>query len=333
RPGRRGASLRNPGRAGAAPREDGGMTVDVTVVGGGVSGLACARAVREGGRSVRVLDRGRRVGGRLSSRTIDGRPVDLGASYFVVGEAEGFGHVVADWRERELARPWTDTFQVIDPDGGRTPKPGPMRWAAPLGLRSLALDLAEGLDVVSERVVERVEPYRVDGEDAGEVVLAMPSPQAARLTGDAPGGVQEWEPVIAVVLRWDERRWDADLHGAFAADDADVSFVADDGDRRGDGAPVLVVHTTGDRARRHLDDPDAAIAPVLAATRRLLEISDDPVATHAHRWTFARPTETTGQPFFRSPGLSACGDSWGESAAVRTAWTSGDALGRALTAS
>ncbi len=309
------------------------MTVDVTVVGGGISGLACARAVRDAGRSVRVLDRGRRVGGRLSSRTIDGRPVDLGASYFVVGEAEGFGHVVADWEERELARPWTDTFLVIDADGNRTPKPGPMRWAAPAGLRSLALDLAEGLDVTSERIVERVEPFHVDGEAAGEVVLAMPAPQAARVTGEAPGGAQDWEPVIAVVLRWDERQWDADLHGAFADGDADVSFLADDGDRRGDGAPVLVVHTTADRARQHLDDPEAAIAPVLAATRRLLRISAEPVATLAHRWTFARPTETTGRPFFRSPGLSACGDAWGESAAVRTAWTSGDELGKVLAAS
>ncbi|KQR21355.1 NAD(P)/FAD-dependent oxidoreductase [Microbacterium sp. Leaf151] len=309
------------------------MTVDVTVVGGGISGLACARAVQDAGRSVRVLDRGRRVGGRLSSRTIDGRPVDLGASYFVVGEAADFGHVVADWEERELARPWTDTFQVIDAEGGRTPKPGPMRWAAPLGLRTLALDLAEGLDVESERTVEQVRPYRIDGEEAGEVVLAMPAPQAARLTGEVPGGPQEWEPVIAVVLRWDERQWDADLHGAFADGDADVSFIADDGDRRGDGAPVLVVHTTADHARRHLDDPDDAIAPVLAATRRLLRIDADPISTHAHRWTFARPAQATGRPFFRSPGLSACGDAWGESAAVRTAWTSGDALGRALAAS
>ncbi|KTR97191.1 NAD(P)/FAD-dependent oxidoreductase [Microbacterium testaceum] len=309
------------------------MTVDVTVVGGGISGLACARAVQDAGKTARVLDRGRRVGGRLSSRTFEGRPVDLGASYFVVGEADRFGHVVADWEERDLARPWTDTFVVVDADGNQTPKPGPMRWAAPLGLRSLALDLAQGLDVVSERTVERVEPYRIDGEPSGEVVLAMPGPQAARLTDARLGSGAAWEPVIAVVLRWDERQWPADLHGAFVDGDPDVSFIADDGDRRGDGAPVLVVHTTADRARRHLDDPDAAIEPVLAATRRLLGIGADPVSAFAHRWTFARPAATTGQPFFHSPGLSACGDAWGESAAVRTAWSSGDALGRALAAS
>ncbi|BAJ73753.1 predicted NAD/FAD-dependent oxidoreductase [Microbacterium testaceum StLB037] len=309
------------------------MTVDVTVVGGGISGLACARAIQDAGKTVRVLDRGRRVGGRLSSRTIEGRPVDLGASYFVVGEAERFGHVVADWEERDLARPWTDTFVVVDADGNPSTKPGPMRWAAPLGSRSLALDLADGLDVVSERTVTRVEPSVVDGEPAGEVVLAMPEPQAARLADVPFGEGAAWEPVIAVVLRWDERRWPADLHGAFADGDADVSFLADDGDRRGDGAPVLVVHTTADRARQHLDAPDEAIAPVVAATRRLLRIDAEPASALAHRWTFARPAATTGRPFFRSPGLSACGDAWGESSAVRTAWTSGDALGRALAAS
>lgn len=308
------------------------MTDDVTIVGAGISGLACARALLDAGRTVSVLDRGRRPGGRLSSRTLDGRPVDLGASYFVVGDDERFGAVVADWERRGLARRWTDTFQVIEDGGAPTPKTGPTRWAAPKGLRSLALDLAEGVDVVSERVVASVAPYRVDDVDAGEVVLALPAPQAARLHSPVPGGEQEWEPVIAVVLRWDEPRWPADLHGVFVNDDPDVAFIADDGDRRGDGAPVLVAHTTGDRARRHLDDPDAAIAPVAAAVRRLLHIDADPVATFAHRWTFARPVEATGRPYFRSPGLSACGDAWGESASVRTAWASGDALGRALAA-
>lgn len=308
------------------------MTSDVTIVGAGISGLACARALHDAGRTVRVLDRGRRPGGRLSSRTLDGRPVDLGASYFVVGDDERFGAVVSDWERRGLARPWTDTFQVIE-DGGRpSPKTGPLRWAAPHGLRSLALDLADGLDVTSERTVASVAPYRVDDAPAGEVVLALPAPQAARLHDPVPGAVQDWEPVIAVALRWEERRWPADLHGAFVNGDPDVAFLADDGDRRGDGAPVVVAHTTGDRARRHLEDPDAAIAPVLAATRRLLGIDADPVATYAHRWTFARPTETTGEPFFRSAGLSACGDAWGESSSVRTAWASGDALGRALAA-
>lgn len=307
------------------------MAVDVTVVGGGISGLACARAATTGGLSVRVLDRGRRVGGRLSSRTLWGRPVDLGASYFVPDDSD-FDGVVRGWADRGLARPWTDTFAVIDADGEQTRKTGPMRWAAPRGLRSLAVDLADGLDVRTEHTVERVEPYRIDGDEAGEVVLAMPGPQAARLLDAAPGSELAWEPVIAVALRWDSRQWPIDLHGAFVDADPDVSFIADDGDRRGDAVPVLVVHTTAERARRHLHDPAAAIPPVYDAVRRLLRIDAEPSATFAHRWTFARPVATTGEPFSQAPGLSACGDAWGDRAAVRTAWGSGHALGRALAA-
>lgn len=309
------------------------MTVDVTVVGGGISGFACARAVRDAGGSVRVIDRGRRPGGRLASRTVEGRAVDLGASYFVVGEDAGFTGLVADWESRGVARPWTDTFSSFDADGAETRKTGPMRWAAPAGSRALVLDLADGIDVESGREVTRAAPRRVDDQDAGEVVLAMPEPQARRLGHGIPVAPQEWEPVIAVVLRWDERRWPVDLHGAFVNGDPDIAFLADDGDRRGDAAPVLVVHSTGDAARRHLDAPDDAIPAVVAATRRLLGIGAEPDSVRAHRWTFARPERPTGEPFLRTPGLSFCGDAWGEAAAVRTAWASGDALGRALAGS
>ena len=59
----------------------------VIVVGAGISGVACARALSEAGLAVRVLDRGRRIGGRMASRSVDGRPVDIGASYVTASDA------------------------------------------------------------------------------------------------------------------------------------------------------------------------------------------------------------------------------------------------------
>ena len=86
----------------AAPR------ADVIVVGGGISGLACARALDARGVPVRVLERSGRVGGRLSSPPLprdgdDARPVDMGAAYFTVSDDE-FGEQVADWERRGPAR-------------------------------------------------------------------------------------------------------------------------------------------------------------------------------------------------------------------------------------
>ena len=60
------------------------MSEEFLVVGGGVSGIACARALADSGRPVVVRDRGYRLGGRMAVKTMGDRPVDVGASYFTV---------------------------------------------------------------------------------------------------------------------------------------------------------------------------------------------------------------------------------------------------------
>ncbi|RFU19419.1 NAD(P)/FAD-dependent oxidoreductase [Geodermatophilus marinus] len=305
------------------------------VVGGGIAGVACARALAAAGRPVRVLDRGRRPGGRMASRTLHDRVVDLGASYLTAEEGSPFAEVVAGWVGRGLARPWTDTFAVAGPDGVRGTRRGPLRYGAPGGLRSLVADLADGLEVEQGRTVEDVAPGpRLDGEPAPAVVLAMPDPQARRLL-DPPTAAallddRPWLPALAVVLGWETRRWPADLHGAFVHDDPAVEWVADDGDRRGDGAPVLVAHSTPDLAAAHLEDPGAAAGPVAAAVTRALGIDGPPAWTAVHRWTFARPARPREEPFGLVDGIGACGDGWSAPSRVQSAWTSGTALGRAL---
>lgn len=305
----------------------------VVVVGAGLAGVACGVELARAGVDVRLLERGHTVGGRMASRRIDGRPVDLGAAYFTVRDPE-FAQVVARWRTAGLARPWTTELAVL---GGDEPgrSPGPVRWAAPGGLRSLVAALAEGLPVELEREVTRVGPGpTVDGEPADAVVLAMPDPQARRLLADdAPATAfvdgREWHSVITVAAGWARREWPA-MTAAFVNDHPVLSLVADDGDRRGDGAPVLVVHTTHEVARRHDARPGDAVAPVLDALRGLLGVRSDPVWTHSHRWRFSAPAGKRDEPFhLGDDDVALAGDSWGSSR-VETAWTSGTALGRKL---
>ena len=315
------------------------LDAPLTVVGAGIAGLSCARTVSASGRAVRVLDRGRRPGGRMSSRTLHGRPVDLGASYLTAGADSPFAAVVADWVDRGLARPWTDTFAVAGPDGLRRATTGPLRYGAPGGLRSLVEDLATGLAVAASTPVRQVTPGPlVDGARVPAVALAMPGPQAARLLDPASAlareaAAEEWHPVLSVVLGWPQRRWPADLHGAFVHDSPVVDWIADDGDRRGDGAPVLVAHTTPGLAARHLADPDAAVPDVVDAVRSVLGIGTDPGWTAVHRWSFAKPAAPREEPFALVDGIGLCGDGWHAPSKVESAWASGAALGRALAAS
>lgn len=291
-----------------------------------MSGAACAQALHERGVIAQLIERGRGPGGRMASPTVHGRRVDLGAAYFTVKD-DAFSAVVDGWVERNLARPWTDTFEALSA-GGRDTTTGPLRYAAPGGLRSLVHDLVPD-DVAVETPVDALDDLPHDA-----VVLAMPDPQAARLAPELCEWV-DYEPVIAVAAGWADRGWNL-ADAAFVNDDPDLSFLADDGARRGDGAAVLVAHTTADRARRHLDQPDDAVAPVLAAVRRLLDVSDEPVWTHVHRWTFAKPAGTHGDAAFglftdRRP-LGVCGDAWCPSGSprVESAWLSGRRLGAAI---
>jgi predicted NAD/FAD-dependent oxidoreductase len=307
--------------------------MSVIVVGAGISGVACAQALRTAGVSVRVLERAHTVGGRMASRRLQGRPVDLGAAYFTVTDPE-FAELVARWRTVGLARPWTTQLAVLA-DGGRDHTSGPMRWAATAGLRSLVQELAGGLDVELERQVCHVGPGpAVDGEVAEIVVLAMPDPQALRLVHPSSPAATEladraWRPSIAVAAGWPSRQWDP-LPAAFVNGHPVVTTIADDGDRRGDGAAVLVTHTTAESARAHDAAPDAAVPMVLDALRELLDVRAAPEWTHAHRWRFAAPDTAREQPYFLGPdGIALAGDGWGPPK-VETAWRSGTLLARAV---
>lgn len=301
--------------------------MSVAIVGAGLSGTACARALRERGVEVELIDRGRAPGGRLASPLVHDRRVDIGAAYFTAKEPE-FVAAVQQWITHSTVRPWTDTFDVYGSDGhGRTT--GPMRYAAPDGLRALVAD-ALPIDVRSHHTVGAL-----DELDHDAIVLAMPDPQAARLAPDAFDWV-DYEPVIAVAAGWSQRHWPV-ADAAFVNDDPDVTMIADDGSRRGDGAAVLVAHTTADLARAHLDAPEGAAAPVLAAVARVLGVDAEPDWTHVHRWGFAKPVGTQGDSEFglttlAGRPLGACGDTWCPSGAprVESAYLSGHRLGVAL---
>lgn len=310
---------------------------DIIVIGAGISGITAARELVAAGHHVVVRDTGRRPGGRMALRRYDERVVDIGASY-LTATGEDFATVVADWQSRGLIRPWTDTFATWSPEGTGTTT-GPVRWAAPEGLRSLVADLAAGLEVRQADPVVSVTAAAtgpvVDGTPVDAVVLAMPDPQARRLVlEDHPAHAlldDPYLPTLALTVRWARRAW-PDQHGWFVSDHPDLTWIADDGSRRGDGAPVLVAHATAPRASLHLTDPTGAADDLLAAVREILDVpTESPDLVHVQRWTFSRPAHSRPATFGLTDDLvGLCGDSWGLKSSVGTAYASGLALGRAL---
>ncbi|MFF5173063.1 NAD(P)/FAD-dependent oxidoreductase [Micromonospora sp. NPDC000089] len=307
----------------------------MTVVGAGIAGMACAGELVRAGVPVRVRERGRVPGGRMASRRFDGRPADTGAAYLTADDPD-FLAVVDRWRAAGLIREWTDTFVAYGNDGRRE-VPGPTRWAAPRGLRSLVEELARDLPVTVDRLVMSVEPGPVvDGEPCAAVALCMPGPQAALLLDPALAAAtraalaQRWSSSLAVVLRFPTRRW-PHFRGAFVNDHPVLALVCDDGDRRGDGAPVLVAHTTPEFAAGHLAQPSAAGPAVEQAVRDLLALPEPAELTHVHRWTYAKPAPAHDDRTYHldADRVGLAGDAFGKPR-VQSAWRSGRDLGRAL---
>src|SRR6185312_8222151 len=129
-----------------------------------------------------------------------------------------FAEVVEDCAAAGLARPWTDSFGVLSDGRPAETSTGPIRWAAPDGLRSLVRQLLIGIEVLTG--TELTEP------PAGRVVLAMPDPQAGRLC-TVPDPVP-YSATIAVACGYPGRDWPA-VDGWFVNDHPVLEFVADDG--------------------------------------------------------------------------------------------------------
>jgi len=296
---------------------------------------------------VRIIDRGRRAGGRMATKTLrdtgtpwDGHLVDYGASYFTVSHPL-FAEQVKHWQSQGIVREWTDTFHVYEPGGIIGTKTGPVRYAAPQGLRSIVQHLADELPGDSFTFSTEVASLRaeaqalfVDDQSASSVALCLPEPQAQRFTGDlVPLRSHVWEPVIAVTVVFQERTW-ADVDGVFVNDDPVLTWIADDGKRRGDDAAVLVAHVHPVLAAGHLKDPAAVIPHAIAAVRRVLDIEEQPDWVEAHRWSLARPMTADDALHWMHDDLplGMAGDAWAGGPRIEAAWLSGHSLGKAIAA-
>ncbi len=103
--------------------------VDCIVVGAGLAGLACARALHQAGRQVLVLESAERVGGRVATDSVDGFRIDRGFQVYNDAYPEGrrqldldalrlgrfdAGAIVAEsGKLRRIADPWRNPVAAL----------------------------------------------------------------------------------------------------------------------------------------------------------------------------------------------------------------------------
>ena len=77
----------------------------VAVLGAGLSGLTCARRLTEQQHTVKVFEKARGPGGRMSTRRAGPLRFDHGAQYFTVRDTR-FAAAVERWRAAGIVAAW-----------------------------------------------------------------------------------------------------------------------------------------------------------------------------------------------------------------------------------
>jgi renalase len=330
----------------------------VIVVGAGLSGLSLARALTAQGRTVTLLDRGRGVGGRCATRRVNGERVDHGlpllhgrSERFVQAVEQGAYRLLPDWPVR-LRGPGTP----CQPEGFSSRS---RRWAIVEGLSAFAKQLATGLEVRLETIVDGLElegdclrVHARTGEvlEAATVVITCPVPQTAALLASLGGQGEELEGILALLRRvftlpcltllaGYDRPTATDWQLLLPGPESVIHSLISDSSKRGtDARQTLVIQGSPTFSRENLEaEPERWGAALLeGAAQELGAWARLPRWQQTHRWRFARVQrgyELSHPVLLRWPGgvrLGLCGEAFNPAGGAEGAYLSGLELAERL---
>ena len=269
----------------------------VAVIGGGLSGLMTARTLADHGLNVTVLDRGRRVGGRASTKTLDSGRFDHGTPWLVF-EDERLAPYAHAWTQQGLLRPWSLDRAQYDEDspGGRVVATWEVLVPVP-GVSAVCEHLAADLAVEHSTKVEDVcvtaggVTLTIDGEERrfDAAAIAMPPEQAARLVDDFELPADSKPQHVAMAT------FDGGLRTAGDWIDFGghtlVSAIHESAKPGRKAAERWVITSDSHWSATRLDDDPDAIAKLLVE-EFLATVQPgggvSPTHVSGHRWTFAR---------------------------------------------
>lgn len=308
-------------------------TMHIAIIGAGLSGLVCARALVAQGHTVVVYEKNAAVGGRTGTQHTELGGFDHGAQYFTA-RSDAFKAHVVEWRKSGWIKPWEGKLVALE-DGqvsaaGREAERALQRFVAVPGMYSLAEQLAQGLDVRCEQWAKRIEPsgsqmiVRVsndgttDEASAGPfdaVVVATPAVRAHPLLQGSPEFSRQAESALFapcwVMMLGFQQPLDLGFDGAWVHGSR-LSWIARDSSKPMRRAGEhWVCHATRDWSMEHYNDDDDRVRDkMLKAFHTATGSEIQPVYVSMHRWRFAQAIDPIDANCLwdGDKRLGACGD-------------------------
>lgn len=315
---------------------------EVAIVGAGIAGLACAAQLRAAGVSVSVFDKGRRPGGRMSTRVVNDRlSFDHGCQYFSTSDSN-FDRQVTSWLDAGVVSAWGGSVvelqdgQIIQKKAARGRYVGVPEMASVCSHLATGTDVRCGVDVHEARRIDH--KWHLFNNRRGclgqfdAVIVATPPAQAEKLVSLSPSLLSVVRRVRmsscwTVMLAFDEPVG-CSFDGA-VIHHSSLSWIARNSSKPGriDTSDCWIGQANAEWSAKRLQASRDEIAAELADEFcRLVGISAHPVYLAGHRWTYAIPTTPLNQECLFDDEFNAglCGD-WCFGNHVEAAWLSGTA--------
>lgn len=308
-------------------------TPKIAIIGAGLAGLTCAQALAARGIPTVIFDKGRGVGGRLSTRRAEGGlQFDHGARY-LSAQSDGFHAMLCQAEAAGAVARWPLNQQE-------------KAFVGIPGMTGLPKYMAQDLDIRKgvriKRIVDVSGKWQLEWDGGSEtfdrVVVTAPAPQTVDLLPkDHP---------IAEALATVDMDHCLTLMVALAnnADCCDItqrdpspqiSWVVRDSNKPGrPDRNCYVAHAAPDWSLQHLEmelDEIATLMLPLVSSALGIKLTPELPYVAAHRWRYALVSKPLGQPFTAdtSRTLFAGGD-WCLGKTAEDAWTSGKAIADAI---
>lgn len=315
----------------------------IAIVGAGMAGLSAAEALTQAGHNVRIFDKGRGPGGRMSTRRAETQlgqvRFDHGAPSFVA-ETPAFRAAAEAWIAGGVAAKWTPRcVEISDAGEAETKKSRPQLVGVP-GMNGIIRAMAEPFNVEWGRRVSSFgraqDLWSLKFEDGSEeaefdaVIIATPIEQARDLYEAASLGAAhsfardvKSKAVWALMLAFEgplEREWDL---STFAV--GPLSWLARNASKPGRGeAETWVAHASNAWSLANLERDKEDVAKDL--TRSAMEAlgGATPIYSAAHRWRYSQLKQAAdiGSVWLNTHNIGFCGD-WCLGANIEDAWRSG----------
>ncbi|MCS6770777.1 MAG: FAD-dependent oxidoreductase [Kiritimatiellae bacterium] len=311
----------------------------VAVIGAGIAGAIVARRLADRGHEVRVFDKGRGVGGRMSTRREGDCAFDHGCQFFTVRD-DRFRSYVEAWQDAGWVSPWRHRLAHCDRGSITMARDETVRFVGVPGMNAMIKGMLSDIPVHLATRVRSIREgdagWQLESDDGpipdsfDWVIVTAPSAQAAELLAPSPrlqakAASVRMQPCWAVMAMFDFEM-DAPFEAAFVQN-SPLVWIANGGSKPGRAAhEAWVLHASPGWSRSHLEEkPERVIAALLDAFYEAL--GTKPVAPSialAHRWRYAAPENPLDIGFLwdEDLGLGAAGD-WCLNARVENAFLSG----------